>query len=250
MNREVCKKCGLLKNFNKLRPEDINSFYESVEYQSICMWDLDDEIHFNLEYKVMSKYFIEIFNRLSLEPSETRIMEIGPYSSRILFALKEWSVSLAKSYDIDSHRIEYSKKFIEELEVLDVLAINSINYDNYILLSNILEHLSGPLIFLKKLSRWLSTDEVKIIIDTLNLETYYVYGNKFNRFLYIGHIWYFSSIITERLLNNAILKIGNIILRKSDFAIICSKNKSFVANANNSYWNSTFPINYTNHMNT
>jgi len=248
----VCKKCGLLQNFNRLRPEDINSFYESGEYQAICMGDLDNETHFSLEYKVMSKYFIEVFNGLSLMPSEIRIMEIGCGSGGILYALKEWGVSLVKGYDIDLHRIEYGKNFVEELEVADALAINSINYDdyNYILLSNILEHLSDPLIFLKKLSKQLSTDEVKIIIDIPNLETCYAYSNKFNKFLHIGHIWYFNSITIERLLNDAMLKIENVIPRESAFTIICSKSKNFVTNTNNSYWNSISSINYANYMNT
>lgn len=248
----VCKQCGLLQNFHRLRNSDINTFYESGEYQAICMADLDDKTHFDLEAQIMSRYFIEIFESISISPSEVKIMEIGCGSGGILFALKDWGVRAVKGYDIDSHRINYGKNFINELEVADALTMDPEIYKNYnyVLLSNILEHLTDPVGFLIKLSNQLKSEDVKLIIDVPNLETCYGYSNKFSKFLHIGHIWYFNSTTIERLLNKAGMKIDSIFSRKASFTIICSKSSEYIENTNNSYWSSISSINYANYINT
>ena len=141
--------------------------------------------------------------------------------------------------------------FLEELEVADALALKTSEFKeyNYILLSNILEHLTDPLVFLSKLSQQLENDEIKVIIDIPNLETCYGYSDLFGKFLHIGHIWYFNSTTIKRLLNQAGIKIDSIFPRKAAFTIICSKSSEQVTNTNNSYWNSISSINYSNYIN-
>jgi len=247
----VCKECGLMQSYCRLRNKDVNDFYESGEYQAICMDDLADEIHFDLEYKVMGRHFIEIFKSMSVAPSEVKIMEIGCGSGGILLALKEWGVDLFQGYDIDEYRVSYGKNFINELEVADALLFNPIVYKeyNYILLSNILEHLTNPLEFLSKLSDQLDSSETKVIIDVPNLETCADYSDSFSKFLHIGHIWYFNSISIERLLNQSGMEIISIYPGNASFTVICSKSDKEIVNTNNSYWNSISSISYANYIN-
>ena len=247
----VCRQCGLTQNFYRLRDVDINSFYESGEYQAISMGGLDDKTHFNLEYKIMGQYFINMFEGMNISPSKVSIIEIGCGSGGILLALKEWGASLVKGYDLDSHKVNYGRKFIDDLEVADALEINTEIYRNYshVLLSNILEHLTDPLGFLTKLSNQLNDEKIKVIIDVPNLETCYAYGNRLNKFFHIGHIWYFNSITIERLLNKAGMKVEYIFPRKNAFMIICSKSDKPIVNTNNAYWNSITSMNYANYLN-
>lgn len=240
-----------MQNFKRFSNTDINTFYESGEYQAICMGDLDDEVHFNLEYKVMSLYFIDIFNRMGTSPADINIIEIGCGSGGILLALKEWGANSVRGYDIDSHRVNYGKNCISEIEVGDALALDPEVYKkyNFILLSNVLEHLSSPVDFLNALASQIEPNNIKIIIDVPNLEYSYAYSNiSFQKFMHIGHLWYFNSINIQRLLNHCGIEIDYIFPREGAFTIVCSKREHPISNFNNSYWNSISAINYANYI--
>ncbi len=199
----------------------------------------------------MSLYFIDIFNRLNMPPCDTSVVEIGCGSGGILYALKEWGAKSVKGYDIDEHMVSYGKTIIPELEIADAMShdFDIDNRFNVILLSNVLEHLYDPQEFMVRIASRVTSPNVRIVIDVPNLEYCYSYSDiSFLRFLHIGHLWYFTSITIERLLNQVGFGVDYIFPRGGAFTIICSKRLSpSINNYNNGYWSSVSAINYANH---
>jgi len=247
----VCKTCGLFQMNGRLRDDDLNMFYESGEYQVICMGNLDDNKHFMLEYKVMSLYFFDVLEKINIPVHELNVLEIGCGSGGILLAFKEKG-AIVKGYDLDPHRIEYGRRYISEIEYADAMEFTGEWPDNInlLILSNVLEHLADPQKFMKAVQSKLKNGNIKILIDIPNLDGAFAYSNQtFSDFLHIGHLWYFNSITIERLLNQAGLRIEFIFNRGAAFTIICSKSKVEISNVHNAFWNSISSINYANFTN-
>lgn len=72
-----------------MRNDDLNIFYESGEYQVICMDGLSDEKHFALEFQVMSLYFFDVLEKINIPVDGLNVMEIGCGSGGILLAFKK-----------------------------------------------------------------------------------------------------------------------------------------------------------------
>lgn len=247
----VCNSCGLLQMHARLRNEDLKLFYESGEYQAMCMGSLDDKTHFMLEHKVMSLYFLDIIEKLGLEQNGLSVMEIGCGSGGILYALKE-NGAIVKGYDLDQHRVEYGRQFLPEIETADAMN-NSLEWSeklDLLILSNMLEHLSDPQEFMRTIHSRIGDRRTRILIDIPNLEGSYAYSpGSFLDFLQISHIWYFSPITIERLLNQAGFRIEFVFNRGAAFTVVCEKADEAIVNTNNAYWNSISSINYANFAN-
>tara|TARA_R110002110_G_scaffold415719_1_gene654195 strand:+ start:30240 stop:31337 length:1098 start_codon:yes stop_codon:yes gene_type:complete len=249
----VCTNCGLLQLYARLESKALNKFYESGEYQVICMNNLDDKMHYQLEYQVNSLCFLDIFEKLNIPITNKHILEIGCGSAGILRALQEQGAHV-QGFDIDPYRVDVGKKHVPNLYVKDAMDESfklPLKID-YIILSNILEHLNSPHSFLDNLSKKIHSSNnalnTKLLIDIPNLETASEYSpNGFAYFLHIAHLWYFNSITVERLLNTCGFKIDYIFSRESSFTIIASISESPIKNNNNAYWNSISAINYANY---
>ncbi len=249
----ICTKCGLLQLYSRLTPEHLNEFYESGEYQTICMNNLKDDIHYQIEYQVNALCFTDVFEKLNIPIKNKHILEIGCGSAGILRAFQDQGAHV-QGFDIDPYRIEVGKQHVAHLYVQDAMD-NKFSLPpeiDYIILSNILEHLSEPNAFLLNLSKKITSgsnhQETKLLIDIPNLETVSTYSaNGFSNFLHIAHLWYFNSITIERLLNLCGFQIDYIFSRESSFTIIASVSKTPIKNSNNAYWNSISAINYANY---
>lgn len=248
----ICKKCGLLQIYNRLSQTDLNDFYNTGEYHAICMGNLNDEKTFLLEYKLMSICFIDLLK--SLWDSTTTvpsIVEIGCGSGGILLAIKEQLGAKVRGYDTDQIRIDFGKKKgITDLYVADAMTMtDDINKYDFVILSNILEHLHNPKSFLDNLLNRNKNENFnqKVIIDIPNLDYSYAYSDRsFIDFLHIAHLWYFNSITIERLINQVGFGIDYIFPRKAAMTLVCSKKEKPILNSNNAFWNSVSAINYAN----
>ena len=229
-----CMKCGLFQLNKRLCSASLKSFYESGEYQLICMGGLDDKRHFLLEYKVMSLYFLDILNKLGVKLQETSILEIGCGSGGILLAFKEAGATV-KGFDIDEHKVNYGKKHVPEIYIGDAMnrdTCPSFSPFNIILISNVLEHLQYPRDFLKRIFDKVESAETKVIIDVPNFEGSSLYSDKFTDFLHIAHLWYFTSLSLERLINSAGGSVTHIFNRGAAMSVVCSKNNACDNNNN------------------
>lgn len=253
----ICQECGLLQNYQRLLPTHLNQFYESGEYQVICMNNLDDDIHYQIEYQVNALCFIDVFQQLNIDISNKHILEIGCGSGGILRALQDKGAHVY-GFDIDPHRIEAGKKYIKDLYVQDAMSQDFPlpPHVDFIILSNILEHLNDPCSFLKTL--WNNLQKLgdraalktRILIDVPNLETVSHYSQpSFLGFLHIAHLWYFNSITLERLLNQAGFAIDAIFSREASFTLIAKPLDAPPINHSNAYWNSISSINFSNYLN-
>jgi 2-polyprenyl-3-methyl-5-hydroxy-6-metoxy-1,4-benzoquinol methylase len=172
--------------------EQLNDFYESGEYQAICMGGLDDQTHFDLEHRAGTLVFLEVLTRLGVPVEGLRVLEIGCGSGGILLGLKEHG-AIVRGYDIDPERIAAGRQRLPELRVGDALSDEvPVQDEDVVLASNVLEHLGDPRRFLKRLYQRMGAGS-RLIIDVPNLEGAHLYGERFTDFCHIGHLWYFTS---------------------------------------------------------
>jgi 2-polyprenyl-3-methyl-5-hydroxy-6-metoxy-1,4-benzoquinol methylase len=249
----ICTSCGLLQLHQRLNNPSLNAFYESGEYQIICMGNLADDLHYKIEYEVNSLCVIDVLEKLQLPIRNKRFLEIGCGSGGILRALQDKG-AVVHGYDLDAHRINVGKKHVQELYAADAMDPSCKLPDNldYILVSNVLEHLSDPLQFLKDLrskieENAITLDKARVMIDVPNLESaVYHSQDNFLKFLHIAHLWYFNSITIERLLNQAGFTIESLMSRNSSFTVVAKPSANPIPNTNNAYWNSISSINLAN----
>lgn len=243
----ICNSCGLLQITDRMRNEDINSFYESGEYQVICMGGLDDKVHFALEQKVASLYFFDVLEQIGIPVCGLSVMEIGCGSGGILLAFKGKGAKV-KGYDIDTYRVEYGRRYLPELECADAMA-NEVEWPadlRLLIVSNVLEHLTDPQEFMNKIGAKITNSDIKVLIDVPNLDGISEYSDKTLDFLHIGHLWYFNAITIDRLLNQAGFRVDYIFNRGASFSVICVKADRPIENRNSAFWCSVSAINYAN----
>lgn len=249
----VCQECGLFQCVDRLVDRDVQHYYTSGEYHHISMNNLDDEKCHLLEYKITSLIFIDIFKQLNLDLTQLKILEIGCGSGGIVRALKEKGATVA-GFDIDEYRVKQGQKWVPELSVADAMAPDfpfPKDFD-FILISNVLEHLSEPVQFMQRLHQKCMQSSEKgsplIMIDVPNLESVHTYTqNQFSEFLDIAHIWYFTPITLERLLNQAGFRVEFVFSKDSSMTVIGQALAHPIDNTNNGFLNSVSAINFANY---
>ena len=237
---------GLLQMNKRFTESSLNLFYKSGDYRKITMGGATDAHLFNLEYKIMSKYFLEIFNSQKINIRGKKIFELGCGSGGILLALKEQG-AFVTGVDLDEGAINYGKQYLDELYCDDAKNyLKNVNFD-FVILSNVLEHLHNPLVFLRELS---IKQSARLIIDVPNLLGAHSYSDSFNKFLHIAHIWYFTPATLCQLLKLAGFSIDFISDRGSAMTIICSKTNNNYLNFEGgfSFITSASAINHANYL--
>jgi SAM-dependent methyltransferase len=241
---EICTCCGLLQLHTRLSGDDLNSFYETGEYHQVCMGGLNDQDHFDLERYLMSIPLEYCLYKVLGDIKNKSILEIGCGSGGILYSLKNDGM-LVKGYDLDPDRIAYGQKYISEIFLGDAMEV--LGRDNYdvLMLSNVLEHLHAPDAFLVELRKHVKGNEL-IIIDVPNIDGCAQYGVKFTDFLHIGHLWYFSPVTLERLLNSTGFSVKYVLNRGAAMTIVCMPS-DVIKNDNNAHLNVISSINFANY---
>jgi len=203
----ICQTCGLVQLAYRMSALNYQEFYQSGEYQKLCMDGLDDITHFYYEYKLMAQYFLDFFRALKMPIHKLAIYEIGCGSGGILLRLSEHGIAVAGS-DIDANRVEVGRSRYG-LD-LSVRAAEELNEDelkghNVILLSNILEHVHQPQNFLSHLHKVLPPDALLVVdVPHVSNAACYTNGKGFAPFTNLSHIWYFSV----QSLNNLMHRVG------------------------------------------
>ena len=218
-----CDQCGFVQLSNQLTHESLNHFYTTGQYQSMCMGGLDDERHFNLESTVMSDVFISVLEILQGERKSTTVAEIGCGSGGILYALQEIGYKTI-GFDIDSHRINYgTRSGVKNLYCADALDdATKLPNCNYLILSNVLEHLYDPQKFIGQLALKFLGSSTKLLIDVPNLNGIFHYGKYTPDFFHISHLWYFNPTTLEQLLNKEGVFVQYCFNRGAAMTLICS----------------------------
>ncbi len=206
----ICKKCGLVQLAHRMSTENYREFYQSGEYNKVCMDDLDEITLFYYEYKLMAGYLIKFFEKIKTELSGLKVYEIGCGSGGILLRLQEQG-ALVSGCDIDTRRANTGRELYNlslEAKAAEELTREDLKGYNIILLSNVLEHLHQPLDFLKHL-REIIPENARLIVDVPNISNAAIYspGNGFSPFVRISHIWYFSVKSLKNLMGRAGFKM-------------------------------------------
>ena len=247
----VCKRCGLLQQNCRLTPQALKEFYGSGEYSEISMAGLVGERAFTLEYEASSVHLDNLTNQ-GYDFSRLAVLDIGCGYGGTLLALKELGATV-KGFDLDPQSVCFGQNYVKEIEVGDALDFNhDLSKYNLILLNNIIEHLSCPVEFLLRLREKIKNSNVQVFIDVPNLEGAHSYyhnpdNNYIIEFLHLSHIWYFTSVSLERLLNQVGFRVTYINNRGAAMTVLCSKSESLIPNNNNSLILSLSSIDYGNH---
>lgn len=216
----LCRRCGLLLQHTMLNGQSLDEFYESGEYQAICMGGLDDTRHFQLEYQVTSQYIAEAIRTQFPDVRDIKVVEMGCGSGGILLYLRECGACV-KGFDIDQQRVEVGRQYFPELEVGDAMShTDELNSCDVVLLSNVLEHLSSPLVFLSDLRSSMTNSAVRLVIDVPNLEGAFAYSTHLEHFFHIAHVSYFTSGTLARLVNSSGFEVIDILNRGMAMTLI------------------------------
>jgi SAM-dependent methyltransferase len=230
----------------QLDHDSLNEFYISGEYQSLCMGGIDDDTHFDLEKSVMSSVFTNIFDSLGVRLAGTSILEIGCGSGGILLALQQRGAIVA-GFDLDPHKVEQAlKRGLKNIQCQDALDERLIitNFD-YVIISNVLEHLFDPKVFLHNLALKLSNSTSKLIIDVPNIDLLNSYGETTQDFFVISHLWYFSPITLRRMLLEAGFNVEYTFVRGAALSVVCSAGE-LNSNPKEAYVTTLYALNSSN----
>lgn len=243
----ICRDCGFLQLRTQLDRRALNSFYKSGEYQSLCMGGIDEHSHFLLEKNTMSRIFISVFESLGINFQDKKVLEIGCGSGGIISALSEKGMECA-GYDLDRAKIEAGKKFgVKGLFCADAMDSDvDVSKFEFIIISNVLEHLYDPLVFLKELNGKLINNSQKVIIDVPNVDGISHYGEYTSDFFHVSHLWYFSPITLRSMLERSGFNVEYILDRGAAMTLICSASSSQYIETKVAYNTTIFSINYSN----
>jgi SAM-dependent methyltransferase len=212
------------------------------------MGGLSDETHFDLEKDQMAQVFIDIFDALGVSLSSTSIFEIGCGSGGILYTLQEKGASCL-GFDLDPHRVEEGKKRGINIHCADALDANvAIPASDYVILSNVLEHLYEPKEFLRKLKAKFLTSNQRLIIDVPNVAMLQYYGEQTSDFFHVSHLWYFSPKTLRDMLLEAGFNVEYLFVRGAALSAICVID-SEATNTNQAYIETLYALNISNRRN-
>ncbi len=225
-------------------------FIDQGTTEKLLWGGVTDEHLFMLEHQIMAKYFLEAFQAAEIDIKGKTVFELGCGSGGILLALKNRG-AIVTGVDLDDGAIEFGKQYVNNLYSGDAYDfLDRMSFD-LIILSNVLEHLHDPVKFLIQLSNSITYSETKVVIDVPNLMGAHSYGDNFNKFLHIAHIWYFTPATLSSLLELAGFKIDFIFDRGSGLMVMCSKAvtaKFDSIDADASFILSVSAINYANNL--
>jgi len=109
----------------------------------------------------------------------------------------------------------------EEIEVGNALANEApVSAYDYVIVSNLLEHLFDPAAFAERLSSRLNCEPTIVAIDAPNLEGAHEYSSHFVDFLNISHLWYFTSLSLQVLLEQAGLQTIHVFNRGAAMTVL------------------------------
>jgi 2-polyprenyl-3-methyl-5-hydroxy-6-metoxy-1,4-benzoquinol methylase len=246
----LCNDCGFVQISYGLTQSSLNIFYKSQQYQSVCMGGLDDETHFNLEFNIMSQVFTDIIEILNVnKPELITIAEIGCGSGGILMAFEKKSFKTL-GFDIDSEKIAYGiKKGVNNLKVADCLDDAFIIPDcEYLILSNVLEHIYEPKEFIRSLYKKFKNTSTVLIIDVPNINAINEYGQITVDFFHIGHISYFSPNSLKQMLKEENILVECTFIRdRAQMSLVCSFKGNLILKKDKI--ETIFSINFSNRRN-
>ncbi len=233
----ICKKCGLFQINKRLNKAGLEEFYATGEYTDIITAGLGGAKRFRLDYFSSGFGYLKSFYKLGVDLSKLNILDIGCGSGGIIAFLKDHGAKV-KGFDLDEKKVAFGRKYIEEIEVKDALNCDFQTADhNVILLGDVLEHLHDPKYFLDRLWHKMDTNALLVIsVPNLTYCEHYTRGSSFTKFLHLGHIWYFTPVSAERLLNNAGFYIITLASNNSGMKLICKKSIQKIHNESNGFW--------------
>jgi 2-polyprenyl-3-methyl-5-hydroxy-6-metoxy-1,4-benzoquinol methylase len=220
----LCNDCGFVQLSLGLSQSSLNNFYISQQYQSVCMGGLDDETHFSLEKNVMSRVFTDIVEILETKSSDSiTIAEIGCGSGGILMAFQKKGFKTL-GFDIDPEKIAYGiKKGVKNINIADCLDDTfDIPRCDYLILSNVLEHIYAPRDFISRIYKKLKNTSTIIMIDVPNIKGVHHYGETTADFFHVAHLNYFSQSSLQSMLLKENIFVECCFDRGAAITLICS----------------------------
>ena len=163
-----------------------------------------------------------------------------------MLALQELGATVS-GFDLDPHKVAAAvKRGVENIQCQDALDEGVIiPACDYVILSNVLEHLYDPKAFLYKLALKLSNSKSKLIIDVPNVDSLSYYGRSTQDFFHISHLWYFSQITLRRMLVEAGFNVEYIFINGPAMSAVCSVGEP-TYNSKEAYVSTLYALNTSN----
>lgn len=228
----ICKKCNLVFMNNQLEENGLNEYYSNYIGKR--------RINNKLKMKQRKQQYYIDRDLIQKFISKGKILDVGCNGG---FFLDTFSKKFKKfGTEVDRQSVNYAKKYFPEfgknIFLTDIInAKFKNNTFDLIIMRGVIEHVSRPGEYLKKISKYLKKNGYLYICATPNGEsqTFKIYRERWNLFHPVQHLWHFSPNNLEKFCKNFNLKLiykdfyylgtpyENF---KSDIKLICNELKS------------------------
>jgi SAM-dependent methyltransferase len=192
---EECFHCGMMM----INPQPTNNELSDIYNKN---YFFDDEAHSSFLKSKTANYYLRKLEEYTGNPLKGKLLEIGSGHGDFLIQ--------AASQGLEVTGVEYSQFAVEKInEKLqgkgnvicgDVFCIQQENHFDYIVFSDVLEHVRDPRAFMQQVYRLLKTDGyIFVTVPSLDSFTAKWMKSKWMEFK-PEHLWYFSKKTLDQLL--------------------------------------------------
>jgi len=159
---------------------------------SDCKWMFENDWDYKLKDFQPRQEILQFISREHEETDDFRVLEIGcGYGKTLEFLAQHCKNSQLHAIEIDKTMAEYVEATIPEVFMLnkDIGLADDLSYKensfDYIILADVLEHMTQPWMVLKNLKKYLK-DDGKVLASIPNAGNFMVFTNMFKGFFAYG----------------------------------------------------------------
>ncbi|MCA9256084.1 MAG: class I SAM-dependent methyltransferase [Phycisphaerales bacterium] len=194
----ICRTCGFVFNNPMLTEASYIRYYDTIYRQIYMGYERPVDSYFEEQYEARGKRHVDYIQEVaSVELDGRRVVEIGCGSGGILQAFRERGAHTL-GFDFDSRFVEFgAERHGLELYSTDYRDFSFDPPADVVILSNVLEHILGPVAQLRDI-RKIMADDGLLFIEVPALE-----GRRFGWSLQLAHVSYFSADTLDCVLRQA-----------------------------------------------
>lgn len=200
----ICKNCNLVFMNNQLEESGLNDYYSNYIGKR--------RINNKLKMQQRKKQYIIDRDLIQKFVSKGKVLDVGCNGG---FFLNTFNKKFTKyGTEVDEQSVKYAKKYFpkfgKNIYYTDILNSNfKNNFFDLVIMRGVIEHVSKPGDYLKKISKYLKKNAYLYICATPNGESkaFDIFRERWNLFHPVQHLWHFSPSNLEKFCKKYKMKL-------------------------------------------